>query len=225
MLDVVGTTVLEKDTDIVLRCFRQAFSEMGLHQVTDELLRQQRGKEKSAAIKDLIQQYETDAGLADDILRKFETNFAAAISSFEEMPGLPEAVASMREKGMSIGLGSGLSSDMFTLLYQHLHFARYNFDFIATAGDKYRGRPYPDMILAMMDALHEQGKSAVLKIGDTVTDVEEGKNAGVLTGVILSGTQPGWKLEAAEPDFVFSNLFAFADWIKYKCDNAGATTG
>ncbi len=62
------------------------------------------------------------------------------------------------------------------------------------------------MIQEMMRLLNITDGKMVLKVGDTVSDIEEGKNAGVNTAVILSGTQPEEQLRAARPDFVIDRL-------------------
>jgi len=46
----------------------------------------------------------------------------------------------------------------------------------------------------------------LLKVGDTVADIQEGKNAGVLTAVLLSGTQDEVTLIKQNPDFVLHKL-------------------
>lgn len=48
--------------------------------------------------------------------------------------------------------------------------------------------------------------SELLKVGDTVSDVEEGKNAGVVTAALLAGTQDEAALRGAYPDFVLMSL-------------------
>lgn len=51
-----------------------------------------------------------------------------------------------------------------------------------------KGRPYPYMIFKNMEALQIDSVSKVIKAGDTVADILEGKNAGVFTIGILDGS-------------------------------------
>jgi phosphoglycolate phosphatase-like HAD superfamily hydrolase len=46
----------------------------------------------------------------------------------------------------------------------------------------------------------------VLKVGDTRLDIEEGRNAGVATAAVLTGTQTRAYLEEARPDYVLSSV-------------------
>jgi phosphoglycolate phosphatase-like HAD superfamily hydrolase len=45
-----------------------------------------------------------------------------------------------------------------------------------------------------------------LKVGDTPADILEGKNAGVMTAAILSGTISREIIEKANPDFIIMRL-------------------
>ena len=46
----------------------------------------------------------------------------------------------------------------------------------------------------------------MLKVGDTISDIMEGKNANVKTAVILSGTQDENELLRCDPDYVLHSL-------------------
>lgn len=62
-----------------------------------------------------------------------------------------------------------------------------------------KGRPYPYMIFKNMEALELKDVHRVLKIGDTVSDIKEGKSAGVLTaGVVIGSSQMGLSREEYE---------------------------
>lgn len=50
------------------------------------------------------------------------------------------------------------------------------------------GRPYPYMIFKNMERLKISSVEAVMKVGDTISDIREGKNAGVFTVGILEGS-------------------------------------
>lgn len=46
----------------------------------------------------------------------------------------------------------------------------------------------------------------MLKVGDTFVDIQEGKNAGVFTAGVLSGTQSREILEEIKPDYIFADI-------------------
>ncbi len=62
------------------------------------------------------------------------------------------------------------------------------------------------MILDMMNKTGVSNPAHFLKVGDTVADIQEGKNANVITAAILSGTQRKEDLEKEKPDFMIRDL-------------------
>ena len=80
------------------------------------------------------------------------------------------------------------------------------FDYIGIAEEIGTGRPEPEMIFDMMRSLGTADAGAFLKVGDTQADIREGKNAGVRTAVILSGTQDGVMLRSEKPDYILESL-------------------
>jgi phosphoglycolate phosphatase-like HAD superfamily hydrolase len=63
------------------------------------------------------------------------------------------------------------------------------------------------MILDMLKKLSGVDRSEFLKVGDTTADIQEGKNAGVATVAILSGSQTAEQLQAEHPDYFIRSLF------------------
>ena len=62
-----------------------------------------------------------------------------------------------------------------------------------------KGRPYPYMIFRNMEALGLMDVRRVIKVGDTVSDIREGKNAGVLSaGIVTGSSEMGLSLEEFE---------------------------
>ena len=57
-----------------------------------------------------------------------------------------------------------------------------------------------------MKKLGLNNPSKVLKIGDTIVDVQEGKNAKVLTAMVLTGTQSKADLGDLKPDYIFNSI-------------------
>ena len=51
-----------------------------------------------------------------------------------------------------------------------------------------KGRPYPYMIFANMQALGVSAVQSVVKVGDTISDIREGVNAGVWTVGVIEGS-------------------------------------
>ena len=61
------------------------------------------------------------------------------------------------------------------------------------------------MILGMLK-MYSLHPLSLLKVGDTTADIDEGKNAGVMTAGIASGTQPVDELLRHKPDHLIFEL-------------------
>jgi phosphoglycolate phosphatase-like HAD superfamily hydrolase len=80
-------------------------------------------------------------------------------------------------------------------------------DALITNDDVPRGRPYPDMIFEAMRLTGVTEATQVMKIGDSVIDIEEGKSANCgITAGITTGAQTRTQLEKGNPDFILDSL-------------------
>jgi phosphonoacetaldehyde hydrolase len=110
----------------------------------------------------------------------------------EPIHGTLQAVAAIREMGMQIATTTGYSREMMELLVSEA--ARYGYcpDYWVCPDDVPAGRPYPWMIYLNAIKLQAYPLEALVKIGDTRVDVEEGLNAGTWTvGLALTGNGMG----------------------------------
>lgn len=90
-----------------------------------------------------------------------------------------------------------------------------HYDTLVTADDVKRGRPHPDMILKAMDVLQVSDPKKVLKAGDSIIDIEEGKNAncGVTIGV-TTGAHTCEQLQSANADYVLDSLLELKNLVE-----------
>jgi len=123
------------------------------------------------------------------------------------IPGVADAVMRMRARGLKIGTTTGYNRAMLDYLLERA--AEQNFvpDSALCPDDVGEGRPLPWMCYLAAIRLKTYPLSAFVKIGDTPTDMEEGRNAGMWTiGVTRTGNEVGlteeeWqRLSAAERD-------------------------
>lgn len=113
----------------------------------------------------------------------------------ELIPGVLETVAALRERGIRIGTTTGYPRVVAEVVYEAAAAQGYEPDFNVAADDTPAARPAPWMIYRLMENLDVFPPSAVLKVGDTVPDVEEGRNAGCWSiGVTQTGSEMGLSL-------------------------------
>lgn len=204
MFDFIGTTIIESDNSILNRCFVEAFKENGVY--TDiGIIKKHRGKEKREMIEQILMHYHQSHLAAIAILDSFRTHLHNNLDNFQLNDGANEVLDYLKSRGIMVGMGTGLPRDIFETILAHVGWNKDRFDYIGIADELGVGRPDPAMLIDMMTKfrLHED---ELLKIGDTVADIQEGKNAGVTTAVIISGTQGEEELLKHRPDYVIRSL-------------------
>jgi phosphonoacetaldehyde hydrolase len=204
LFDVIGTTVLEDDPELINSSFTKAFQQHSI-QIDKASVHAVRGKDKREAINEILTSAGKGLELKEEIFVAFEQNVINHLSGFREHAEFSNLVSFLRDRKIAIGVGSGLPQSIFEKLFDHLAWRKHSFDYVSTFERFQRGRPHPEMIYDMCEKC-EIDKDEFLKVGDTVSDIEEGKNAGVRTAVILSGTQRRELLTAAAPTFIMNSL-------------------
>lgn len=108
------------------------------------------------------------------------------------IPGVIETVVDLRRRGLKIGSTTGYTREMMEVLVPEAARRGYAPDAWVCSTDVPAGRPYPWMAFQNAMRLNVYPMEAVVKIGDTVPDIEEGLNAGMWTvGVALTGNELG----------------------------------
>lgn len=108
------------------------------------------------------------------------------------VPGLLEAIAHVRQRGVRIGTTTGYFQEAAELAAAVALGQGYDPDHNVCPADVLAGRPAPWMIYRNMEVLNVYPPAGVVKVGDTLFDIEEGLNAGVWTvGVIDSSSEIG----------------------------------
>ena len=79
------------------------------------------------------------------------------------------------------------------------------FDAVVTADDVQRPKPNPECIHSVLNNLHCSPDEAIL-VGDTPTDINTAKNAGISSCAVLYGIGTREDLFAAKPDFIVENI-------------------
>ncbi len=126
----------------------------------------------------------------DTVYEKSERAILDAVHKFAQPnPFVLETIGNLRERGIKIGSTTGYTREMMDIVIPNAKENGYSPDFCFTSNDVGGvGRPFPFMIFKNMEALKISSVDAVIKVGDTVADIKEGKNAGVLTVGLIEGS-------------------------------------
>jgi len=108
------------------------------------------------------------------------------------VPGLLDCVSQLQKQGVRIGATTGYFRAAAERVYQAARNQGFLPEYCVCAEDVPVGRPAPWMIFRVMEALRIYPPAAVVKVGDTVPDIEEGLAAGVWSiGVTSSSSEVG----------------------------------
>lgn len=108
------------------------------------------------------------------------------------IPGTLESIKKLRGRGLKIGSTTGYTGEMMSLLLSAAKDRGYEPDSTLCATDVPAGRPAPWMCLRNAENLGIYPMEAIVKIGDTLPDIEEGLNAGMWTvGLAKTGNEMG----------------------------------
>ncbi len=119
---------------------------------------------------------------------------------FAPVQAFSEAVKELRLKGIKIGSTTGYTDKMMTIVTKCAEENGYRPDvWFSPDSVELKGRPYPYMVFKNMQELEVTSVANVVKVGDTISDIKEGKNAGVLSiGVIEGSSELGLSEEEYE---------------------------
>nr|WP_307776294.1 phosphonoacetaldehyde hydrolase [uncultured Cetobacterium sp.] len=210
IFDWAGTTV-DYGCFAPLEVFVEAFKEAGMD-ITYEEARKPMGLLKIDHVKALlemerinnlwIEKYKREWYQEDinKIYARFEEILFKNLSNFATpVPGVLDLVKNLRESNIKIGSTTGYTKEMLDIVAENAKLQGYEPDFRITSTEVKGGRPHPYMIQENLKVLNITSLDQVIKIGDTISDIKEGRNAGVWTvGILKGGSELGLSQKQVE---------------------------
>ncbi|MER6761149.1 MULTISPECIES: phosphonatase-like hydrolase [Amycolatopsis] len=210
VLDMAGTTVA--DDGLVERAFTAAIAAAGVSEEDEryagmlDYVRETMGQSKITVFRALL----GDEDLAQRANAEFEGSYGRLVAAGEckPIPGAEETIRGLREKGVRVALTTGFAPTTQRALLDALGWHDLA-DLALAPGDGVRGRPYPDLILAVALKLKVTDVRNIAVVGDTPTDVRTGlaAGAGIVAGVLTGAGNRG-ELEAAHATHVLDSVSA-----------------
>jgi len=215
VLDMAGTTI--DDGGAVYRALEEAVVGAGATvDATD--LQTWMGTDKVTAITALLRLGgRGDAQPTDEVVATAFAHFKAVLAASYAssppvaLPGVPEALATLRGRGIKVVLTTGFDREVAMGILGVLGWtvgedARATLDAVVTTSDVPAGRPAPYLIHHAMELTGVTDVRRVLAAGDTVVDVEAARNAGVIAVGVLTGQVSRASLEAVSHDHVLPGV-------------------
>ncbi len=210
VFDMAGTTIQENN--IVYKTLCKVINDFGFNVSLSQVLTIGAGKEKLTAIKDIIS---NESILKDDsIFNKIYESFISELNTAYEQnvitaqDGAEELFSALRKKNILVVLNTGYNESTALNILQKIGWqVGVDIDGLITASQVSKNRPNPDMIILAMQKFGIADPNQVVKIGDSIIDIEEGKNAGCRLSIgITTGAHTQEQLLSAYPDYVVHKL-------------------
>ncbi|RDY60058.1 phosphonatase-like hydrolase [Flagellimonas nanhaiensis] len=211
VFDMAGTTVNEDN--VVYKTVQRALEIGGFKVPLEKVLELGAGKEKYKAIEDILNE-EMNGAVSkekmEEIYLSFKRLLGEAYDQLEVAPykGVEELFGILRSNQVKVVLNTGYDYRTAKTLVDKLGWEiGKEVDALITADDVEIGRPSSEMIDRAMEQFGIESAEQVLKAGDSVIDIEEGKNAncGMTVGV-LTGAHTREQLVKANPTLILENL-------------------
>ncbi len=201
--DMAGTVINENG--IIYNSLEKVLKNMGCV-ITNDMKESWYGQEKKRVLVDTL--YEMDNKNFHErnlkyLLAKAERELEMELNKnyFENGeieiidPSLFDFFANLRINGVKIALNTGYNSNLQKRIIEEVGLKGCIDDYISSDMCRF-GRPYPYMIHNLMERNGIYDVKNVAKVGDTINDMWEGRNAGVGLRIgVLSGAETREKLQ------------------------------
>lgn len=200
IFDWAGTTV-DYGCFAPVQVFTEVFRNAGVEPTMEEV-REPMGMLKWAHIRTMLEMPRIKAAWKEkygrdpedaDANKMYESYEPALLNILDQYsdpkPYVLEVVKELRNRGIKIGSTTGYTDVMMKIVVSKAAELGYTPDcWYSPDSTGNMGRPYPYMIFKNMEQLKVTSVDKVIKVGDTISDIKEGKNAGVFTIGILEGS-------------------------------------
>ncbi len=211
VFDMAGTTINEDN--VVYKTLLKSINKFGYNFSLDEVLLHGAGKEKHQAIKDIIASQPSTKNNKEESLTIFNDFSELLKITYKNLevttfPKTELVFKKLKERGVKIALNTGYNRKTALQLLNKLNWKEGNqYDALITASDVEKGRPEADMIYKAMELFHISEAINVVKVGDSIIDIQEGKNAtcGITIGV-TTGAHTKEQLKSVNPTFIIDSL-------------------
>ncbi|MFA6945054.1 MAG: phosphonatase-like hydrolase [Pedobacter sp.] len=217
VFDMAGTTVDEDN--VVYKTLHEAIVKHSISITLDQVLEHGAGKEKLQAIMDILTQtnHPLNSDLVNQIYDYFILNLAQNYKNLaiKALPNVEKVFKKLKERNIKVVLNTGYNRETAESLIKKLGWEKsVDYDLLVTATDVKQNRPHPDMIFLAMKELGISDADQVIKVGDSVIDIMEGKNAKCHLSIgITTGAQTKAQLFSANPDYIIDNIYKVIELI------------
>lgn len=206
-------TIMDSE-QMIIGCFAYLFQKYGdINAFTKEIQQEVFGPPLRDELKKLFPDQDTD------LLMKDYTEFQKSLPGRHLVSTLPHVVDVLKElkkQGYVTAIVTSRLSESCETWVEDLEIEDY-FDLIVGT-ERYRhAKPRPDGIIETCEMLNT-GHDSVVYIGDNVSDVQSGKNAGVYTIAFITNQEKEEKIKAEKPNATIYDITELLTILNEKHD-------
>lgn len=189
LFDWAGTTI-DYGSIAPIGSVIEGFRSIGI-EITNEMARKPMGLKKIDHVRSIAASLSRTVSEEEirQAYRVFETTLSGSIADHCDVnPYVVETVEALRRLGIHIGSTTGYTSKIMGEIAVLAERNGYKPDFIVASDEVPKGRPWPFMIWKNLTHFIIGNPGSVVKVGDTLSDIEEGRNAGCWTVAVVMGS-------------------------------------
>jgi phosphonatase-like hydrolase len=212
VFDMAGTTI--EDSGQVPEAFTAVLRKHGI-EISAESLGAVRGASKRDAIRHFVVKHHTGnvEALTEEIFNDFRDYLSQLFKAGGVRPikGAAKTFDWLRGRGIRIALTTGFDRLTTDLIIDAVGWGSGVADTIVCGDDVAQGRPAPDLIFRAMKNTGVASARQVMCVGDTVLDLQAGRNAGARYVVgVLSGAHGKAQLEKEPHTHLIASVAALS---------------
>ena len=124
-------------------------------------------------------------------------------------PGVKETLEYLYDKGYQMGIATSRSRRTLVYLLDKMGIAQY-FTHMTSVESTPNHKPAPDLALILLEKFGISGDETLV-VGDTIYDLQMGRNAGCHTCGVTFGNHSAEQLSAENPDYIVDSFPALKD--------------
>jgi len=180
--------------------FHHAYSEMGLPPLSYEQVQRAVGRGLGHTFRELLGEEKVPQALSL-FRKKYEEIFRAHTHL---LPDVREVVGGLQCRGIQLAVATNKLGRFSRAIFEHFGMEKM-FVVILGDGDVSQNKPDPEMLYQAMDNMR-LAKEETVFVGDSVIDIQAGKNAGVRVFAVPTGNTDRADLVKAQPTVIMNRL-------------------
>ena len=180
--------------------FHYTYSEMGLRPLSHGEVEKAIGRGLSHTFRELLGE-ERVAQALTLFRKKYEEVFRAHTHL---LPDVRQVVESLQGRGIQLAVATNKLGRFSRAIFEHFGMDKM-FAVVLGDGDVSQNKPDPEMLFLAMEKMGV-GKEETIFVGDSVIDIQTGRNAGIRVFAVPTGNTDREDLVKAQPTVILSCL-------------------